>query len=53
MWYMLSKNRNHQQSSEEEKKKYLVNPKDKYDHMVKINPELENLLHQLDLKLED
>ncbi|MGB0429887.1 MAG: hypothetical protein ACPGLV_05400 [Bacteroidia bacterium] len=35
--------------SEDEKTKFLATPKEKYDHMVKINPELKNLMEELGL----
>lgn len=38
-----------EEAGEEEKTKFLATPKEKYDHMVKLNPELKNLMDELGL----
>jgi hypothetical protein len=38
-----------EEAGEEEKNKFLATPKEKYDHMVKLNPELKNLMDELGL----
>lgn len=39
--------------SDEEKGAYLVNPKEKYDYLKNKNPEIENFIRKLGLKLEE
>lgn len=38
-----------QETAEDDKLKFLSTPKEKYDHMVQINPELKNLMDELGL----
>ncbi|MCB0736870.1 MAG: hypothetical protein KDC92_05100 [Bacteroidetes bacterium] len=37
---------------EDERGKFLTTPKEKYDHMVKVNPHLKDLMDELDLDFD-